>query len=124
MTDDVVNPQRGEIWDVNFDPTDLIGSEEIEKTRPAVVISDSELIHIGFVIVVPITNNKGKYKTDQLFFNLPVTPENGLSKHSEAVIAQVRSVSASARLIRKRGEVTPEQLKEIVAAVALCIGYQ
>ena len=124
MTDEIINPQRGEIWDVDFDPTDSIRSEEIEKTRPAVVVSETEFVHIGLMIVVPITESKERYKTDPRFINLPMTKENGLSKNSEADSAQVKSVSVLQRFKRKRGEVTPEQLKEIVTGVALCIGYQ
>ena len=124
MTDPSINPKRGEIWDVDFDPTDSIQSEEIEKTRPAVVISETEFVHTGLMIVVPILANKGRFKKYAWFIDLPMTKENDLTKHSEADSSQAKSVSIHQRFKRKRGEVTPEQLKEIVAGVALCIGYQ
>ena len=124
MSDAIISPQRGEIWDVDFDPTDSIQSEEIEKTRPAVVLSETELVHTGLMIVVPITENKGRYKEIPWFIDLPATSENGLTKRSEADSSQVKSVSIYQRFKRKRGEVTPEQLKEITAGIALCIGYE
>ncbi|NLT75028.1 MAG: type II toxin-antitoxin system PemK/MazF family toxin, partial [Planctomycetes bacterium] len=47
---------RFEVWLVNLDPT--IGSE-IQKTRPAVIVSPDELNkHLRTVIVVPLTTGK------------------------------------------------------------------
>ena len=44
---------RGEIWQVNLDPT--VGSE-IQKSRPCVVVSPSEMHdHLRTVLVVPMT---------------------------------------------------------------------
>ena len=124
MTDAIIRPQRGEIWDVDFDPTDSIQSEEIEKQRPAVVLSETEFVHEGLMIVVPILGYKSRYNESFWFIDLPPTSESGLTKRSVADSSQVKSVSIYQRFVRKRGEVTPEQLKEITAAVALCIGYQ
>lgn len=45
--------KRGEIWQVNLDPT--IGSE-IRKTRPCVVVSPAEMHdHLRTVLVAPMT---------------------------------------------------------------------
>ena len=45
--------RRGEIWLADFDST--VGTE-IQKTRPCVVISPSEMHdHLGTVIVAPMT---------------------------------------------------------------------
>jgi mRNA-degrading endonuclease toxin of MazEF toxin-antitoxin module len=46
-------PKRGEIWLVNLDPT--VGAE-IQKTRPAIVISSDYIGKLPLKLVVPITD--------------------------------------------------------------------
>jgi mRNA interferase MazF len=48
-------PKRGEIWLVNLDPT--VGAE-IQKTRPAIVISSDCIGKLFLKLVVPITIEK------------------------------------------------------------------
>lgn len=45
-------PKRGEVWNVNFDPS--VGAE-IRKIRPAVVISSDAVGRLPIKIVVPAT---------------------------------------------------------------------
>jgi mRNA interferase MazF len=47
-----INPKRGEIWQVNLEPT--IG-QEIKKKRPVVVISSDLYNLIALRIVIPLT---------------------------------------------------------------------
>ncbi|MHB8626298.1 MAG: type II toxin-antitoxin system PemK/MazF family toxin [Aggregatilineales bacterium] len=50
-----LNPQgivRGEVWFVRFDPGE---GDEIQKTRPAIVMTAVSAGRIGLHIVVPIT---------------------------------------------------------------------
>jgi mRNA interferase MazF len=48
----VSEPQRGEVWLVELDPT---RGMEIQKTRPAVVISSNVYARLPLRIVVPVT---------------------------------------------------------------------
>jgi mRNA interferase MazF len=47
-----INPKRGEIWQVNLEPT--IG-QEIRKKRPVVVISSDLYSPIALRTVIPLT---------------------------------------------------------------------
>lgn len=49
---------RGEVWWVEFDPA--VGSE-IQKTRPAVIVSnDAANRNLARVVVVPVSSNTGR----------------------------------------------------------------
>ncbi|WP_051086145.1 type II toxin-antitoxin system PemK/MazF family toxin [Sediminispirochaeta bajacaliforniensis] len=54
----MADPQRGELWWINFDPT--IGAE-ISKQRLAVVVSPDSVGKLPLRIVVPVTEWKDRY---------------------------------------------------------------
>ena len=110
---------RGEVWDVEFRPA--VGAE-IQKTRPAVVVNVPEVGRLPLCIVVPITEWKPMFAQFSWFVLLLPTPENGLVNESGADAFQVKSVSEH-RLIRKLGQITVEQVEQVAAAIALCVGY-
>ena len=114
-----LNISRGDIWLVNFDPT--IG-DEIQKTRPAVVMSINAVFRYRLQIIVPITSWQEKFSGD--FWMIKVTPSvnNHLDNESAANAFQVKSLSEE-RFIRKIGNLPLEQLNDISAAIALCTGY-
>ncbi len=113
------DPQRGEIWLVNFDPT--IGAE-IKKLRPAIVVNTPAVGRLPLRIVVPITDWKPHYAEFSWFVQLDPNAENGLSKESGADSFQVKSISVE-RFIQRLGSVPEEYVAEIAAGIALCIGY-
>ena len=78
--------KRGEVFWVNLDPT--IGSE-IQKTRPAVIVSNNIQNKVSSrVVVIPITS-----KTDKLF---PFESKIALKKKSGKVLTdQIRTVDKS-----------------------------
>jgi len=120
MTISTTRPRKGEIWRVRFDPSK---GDEIKKVRPAAVINEDELSRLALSIVVPITDWKDRYAKYPWFVKLPPTAQNGLSKMSGADSFQVKSVSHT-RFEEKIGVVSDYQLENIIAAVALCVGYQ
>jgi len=112
-----MKPQRGEIWAVRFDPS--VGAE-MQKVRPAVVLSPAYLGRLPLTIVVPITDWKPAFGQLSWLVLLLPTSTNGLTKPSAADAFQVKSVSEK-RLLHRIGVLEPEQVADITAAVLLCI---
>ena len=111
MTTPVSTPQQGQVdrfdvWLVNLDPT--VGSE-IQKTRPALVISPDEMNHrISTVIIAPMTTAGKLYPT-----RVKVRFEG---KEGKIVLDQIRTVD-KARLVRKLGGVADRRTQGKVLRV-------
>jgi len=110
---------RGEIWQVALDPT--LG-EEIQKTRPAVIISRDSLGVLALRVVVPLTGWRPEFAGRPWMARLAPTPANGLTKESAADGLQVKSVS-TLRLRHRLGVVAPEILEQIVRTVGAVIEH-
>ena len=111
-------PQRGEIWMVQFGPSQ---GAEIRKIRPAVVVSLDTVGRLPLRIVVPLTDWQDPFAKLPWFVRLPASPTNGLTKDSGADAFQVKSVSES-RFVRYVGVVTSAEMDDIASAVAMCVG--
>lgn len=111
---------RGDVWLVNFDPT--IGSE-INKKRPAVVVSSDALGILPVVVVVPVTDWKERYAKNLWHTKIINDSVNGLDKVSAVDVLQIRSISTE-RLAKKLGRISSTIMEEIVAAIAAVIEYQ
>jgi len=104
---------RGEVWLVNLDPT--IGSE-IQKTRPAVIVSSDAVGILPIKVIVPFTDWKERYEIARWLVRIDPDPENGLTKPSAADALQIRSVSEQ-RLVRRLGALQLQQVEQIIEAV-------
>ena len=111
-------PKRGEIWLVDFDPA--VGAE-IRKIRPALIVSVDTVGRLPLRMIVPITDWKTPYEHYPWFVELPVSPSNGLVKHSGADSFQTKSVSLS-RFVSMLGRVTTAQLDAVASAISLSVG--
>ena len=111
-------PSRGEIWNLRFDPSE---GAEITKIRPAVVISIPAVGRLPLRIVAPVTEWKDHYSRSPWLVRIGATKRNGLAKDSAADAFQVKSVSLT-RFVSQIGSVAADDLHEISAAVALCVG--
>ena len=111
-------PTRGEIWVVRFDPVE---GAEMAKKRPSAVVSLPTVGRLPLRIIVPITHWKPSYAMVPWLVYLKPNKTNGLTKDSAADAFQVKSVSLQ-RFENKIGTVTADQLEQISAAVALCVG--
>jgi mRNA interferase MazF len=109
-------PSRGEIWDLNFDPT--IGHEQA-GSRPALILS-VDIFNEGpadLVVVVPITRTERKVR-----WHVPIRPpEGGLVAESFIQCENVRSVSKS-RVKRLRGRVAESILQQVEDRARILLG--
>jgi mRNA interferase MazF len=72
-------------------------------------------------IVVPLTDWQPSFAALPWFTKIGATHHTGLAKDSGADAFQVKSISQQ-RFIRKIGEVPQDQMDQIAAAIALCVG--
>ena len=109
-------PLRGEVWDLNFDPT--TGHEQA-GTRTALILSE-DIFNEGpadMVVVAPITRTQRKIR-----WHVPVAPpEGGLSSESFIQCENVRSVSKQ-RLKRRRGRVSPSVMQQVEDRLRILLG--
>lgn len=109
--------KRGIVIDVNLDPT--LGSET-GKTRPCVVVTnDAYNARVPVIQVVPLT--AWSEKKARIVTNVAVapTPDNELDKLSLADCLQTRPIDHHSRLVRVRGSVSPEVLRQIDQALKI-----
>jgi mRNA interferase MazF len=111
---------RGEIWIVQLDPTK---GAEMQKTRPAIVISSNSIGVLPLKIVVPIIGWKDSFTNSQWIIKVEPSTTNGLSKISAIDTLQIRCIDCQ-RLVRKQGIIANEILEEIGASLAAIIEYQ
>lgn len=109
---------RGEIWNLRFDPSE---GAEMTKIRPAVVISIPAVGRLPLRIVAPVTEWKDHYSRFPWLVRIVATKRNRLAKDSAADAFQVKSVSLT-RFVSQIGSIAADDLQEISAAVALCVG--
>lgn len=109
--------KRGIIIDVNLDPTK---GSETGKIRPCVVVTNNTYnLRVPVIQVVPITawsDKKAKIKTN---VEISPSPANGLMKTSIADCLQTRPIDYRSRFASIRGELEPELMLEIDAALRI-----
>ena len=117
MNTNAERPKRGETWLVALDPT--IGSE-INKTRPAIVISADAIGKLPVKLVVPVTEWKPYFAKNSWQIRLKPTSANGLSKLSTADTLQMRGVDLQ-RFVRKLGCVSDRNLNKVALTITTII---
>ncbi len=113
----VIQPIRGEIYLVNFDPT--IGSE-ISKTRPSLIIQNNianENSPITIIAAITSKFDDRLYPTEVLI----EPPDGGLKTTSVILLNQIRSIDRQ-RLIKRIGAIGSGKLNEVDRAIQISFG--
>jgi len=99
--------KRFDVFLVNLDPT--IGNE-IQKTRPCVVISPDEMNrYISTVIIAPMTTRGRVYPTRVIC--------QFQEKAGQIVIDQIRTVDKT-RLVKRLGQISQDEQKLVLGILA------
>ena len=107
-------PRRGEVWWVAFEPS--VGGE-IQKTRPAVVVSnDAANRHLNRLQVVPISS-----KVDRVFPSEAAVILNG--ERRKAIADQLTTIS-KLRLRTQLGTLGAADMAAVERAVLLQLGLR
>ena len=127
----------GSIWLVNFDREGCFRSEsisnrglepsigtEIQKTRPALIISSSDFNQIRKkVTLLPITSSTIENpKIAPVVVKIQPTKSNGLSKNS-TIIAIEPNTFDKQRLIKFLGEIDSETLEEVQQKLRIYLNF-
>lgn len=103
--------KRFEIYWVNLDPT--IG-REMQKTRPAVIISPNEVNNaLGTVLVAPITSSRRNFPT-RIAFELNEN-ENYIALDQIRAVDKIRLNKKISDLSRETAQTVCERLQELLA---------
>ncbi len=103
---------RGEVWWVRFGSAQ---GGEVQKTRPAVIVSnDGSNRHLNRVQVVPVTSRTKRVYPSEALIEIEGRP-------GKAMADQV-TTAAKSRLIRRSGRLTPADLASVDRVLALQLG--
>jgi mRNA interferase MazF len=109
-----MHPRRGEVWWVSFDPS--LGGE-IQKTRPAVILSnDAANVALNRVIVVPLTSQVAKLYPGEALVTL--------NSEKRKVMADQIMTASKQRLKNKLGNLSRADMAGVEDAVLFQIGIR
>jgi mRNA interferase MazF len=112
-----MNIKQWEIWDINFNPSQ---GQEIQKIRPAIVVSNQRLGKLKLKIVIPITDITYP-KTWHI--GIKTSNINGLSKDCNADCFQIKSISEQ-RFLNKRGDLEEKYHSHIQLGILMVLGIE
>ena len=104
--------KRGEVWWVNFDPA--VGGE-IQKTRPAIIVSnDIANRFLNRVQVVPLTS-----QTDKVYPSETLVTLNGQDRKA---VANQLTTASKLRLTSLVGHLSAEDVLKVEEAIRIQLG--
>ena len=114
----LIDPKPGELWLVDFEPN---RGAEMDKRRPAVVVSEPGFTHLPLRIVVPVTDDKHRHLRLSWYVGIIADAKSGLTKPSEIDTAQCHSFDLD-RFVTKLGSIRAGELSLIRDALAISLG--
>jgi len=111
--------KRGDIVLVNFNPQKK--KEEVEKVRPAIIMSDTDLNEVlDLVSVIALTTNLIE---DSEPLRIRITKREALKVDSDAMVEQLRNVS-KVRVGGRVGCVSEVEMDKIEYGVRVMLGLK
>ena len=109
-----MHPRRGEVWWVAFDPS--VGGE-IQKTRPALIVSNNAAnIALNRLLVIPLTSQAAKVYPGQAMVTLNGEPRKAM--------ADQLTTASKKRLRAKLGELSASDVGVVESAILLQLGFR
>jgi mRNA interferase MazF len=109
-----MHPRRGEVWWIAFDPS--VGGE-IQKTRPALIVSNNGAnTALNRLIVVPLTSQTAKVYPGQAIVTLNGAPRKAM--------ADQLTTASKKRLRTKLGELSASDITAVESAIFLHLGMR
>ena len=107
------------MWLIDFEP---VQGAEMNKVRPAVVVSSDSVGRLPIKLVAPITGWQAHFVGNVWHVRVGPTKSNGLSKESAVDALQIRAVSIE-RFRTRLGRLTADQMEQIAAAIAIVVEH-
>ena len=111
------SPRRGEIWDVNWSPGR--GAEQ-QGTRPALIIQNDRGNASSSYPLTIVASMSRTERELPLHVRIAPNKENGLTDYTDVKCEQIMTIEKS-RLLRRRGSITPEELRLVDVALKLSL---
>lgn len=111
------SPVRGEIWWADLEPT---RGQEINKRRPVVVLSSDDVGVLAVKLIAPITGRPPSRANQPWLVQVRPSSANGLTKEGCVDVLQLRGIALE-RFSKRIGVLSPDDMDDVLAAVALVI---
>jgi len=109
--------KRGMIINVNLNPTK---GSETGNVRPCIIVTnDTYNERVPVIQVVPVTSWTDKKSLIKTNVEINPSSSNGLQKKSIADCLQTRPIDHRLRMVKIRGKLEPEKIKQIDKALKM-----
>lgn len=109
-----IHPKRGDVFWVSFDPS--VGGE-VQKTRPAIILSnDAANAVLNRLIVVPLSS-----RTDRIY---PGEVRIHVNQQTSKAMSDQLTTISKLRLQKKITQITREEMTRVEQAVLLQLGIR